>query len=93
MSPLQVQFVMAAYSELSLMSLMSQGLHALPVLQVNAHVRALGGYVGHPFIHGTPVGQQPSAGHRHATLPFLAATHTWCLRQLTHPAGSLATSA
>lgn len=70
MSPLQVQFVMAAYSELSLMSLMSQGLHALPVLQVNAHVRALGGYVGHPFIHGTPVGQQPSAGHRHATLPF-----------------------
>jgi hypothetical protein len=42
MSFLQVQFVMVAYSELSLMSLMSQGLHALPVLQVNAHVRALG---------------------------------------------------
>lgn len=30
---------MVAYSELSLMALMSQGLHALPVLQVNAHVR------------------------------------------------------
>jgi hypothetical protein len=36
---------MVAYSELSLMSLMSQGLHALPVLQVNAHVRDLEGGV------------------------------------------------
>jgi hypothetical protein len=35
---LQVQFVTVAYSELSLMTLMSQGLHALPVLQVNANV-------------------------------------------------------
>ena len=34
----QVQFVSVAYSELSLMALMSQGLHALPVLQVNAQV-------------------------------------------------------
>lgn len=35
----EVQFVMVAYSELSLMALMSQGLHALPVLQVNAQGR------------------------------------------------------
>lgn len=36
----QVQFVIVAYSELSLMALISQGLHALPVLQVNTNVSA-----------------------------------------------------
>jgi hypothetical protein len=37
---LQMEFVMVSYAELSLMALMSQGLHALPVLQVNAQVSA-----------------------------------------------------
>eukprot|EP00879_Flechtneria_rotunda_P028405 GHRR01030512.1.p1 GENE.GHRR01030512.1~~GHRR01030512.1.p1 ORF type:complete len:256 (+),score=106.28 GHRR01030512.1:255-1022(+) len=37
--PEQVFFVTVAYSDMSLMSLMSQGLHALPVLQVNARGR------------------------------------------------------
>jgi hypothetical protein len=35
---LQVRFVSVAYSDMSLMQLMSHGLHALPVLQVNARV-------------------------------------------------------
>ncbi|KAF6254236.1 hypothetical protein COO60DRAFT_1703429 [Scenedesmus sp. NREL 46B-D3] len=35
----QVRFVTVAYSDMSLMQLMSQGLHALPVLQVNARGR------------------------------------------------------
>ncbi|WIA37277.1 hypothetical protein OEZ86_014218 [Tetradesmus obliquus] len=68
--PDTVRFVSVGYSDMSLMQLMSHGLHALPVLQVNARVNARGRkyrYSGKhwlgPMLHfvAKALGQEPLA--------------------------------
>eukprot|EP00878_Enallax_costatus_P020775 GHUV01021969.1.p1 GENE.GHUV01021969.1~~GHUV01021969.1.p1 ORF type:complete len:229 (+),score=25.60 GHUV01021969.1:224-910(+) len=77
--PQEIRFVSVSHHEMSLVSLMTHGIHALPVIQVNAHVSTVTSQVsGHT--------QRDDGGN-----PSRLADCSYCLRS-THPCLVIPTS-